>query len=580
MAEERVQRRLSAILSADVVGYSRLIEQDEAGTFAALKDRHRTILVPLVAYHDGRIVKVMGDGVLVEFGSAVNAVTCAVELQNRMAQANDGSPEKRQVVLRVGINLGDVIVEGGDLYGDGVNVAARLQGIAGPGDICISGSVYEQVKRKLDLKFDELGLQPIKNITEPVVVYRVGSPASGVHQYHGRADSGLLPLPSKPSIAVLPFTNMSNDPEQEPFADGLTEDLITDLSRITGLFVIARNSTFAYKGRIVDVRQTARDLGVRYLVEGSARRAAGRVRINAQLIDAVGGDHLWADRFDRSLEDIFAVQDEVTGRIVEALVGRLTTQPARNRPANIEAYELCVQARGLSLQTALAAREAILLLERAILLDPDYAEAHRWLGFNLWFGWAFWNEAREPNRARAIAEAQRAVALDPNDAGNRWVLGIILGHERRWTESDAEFEATFKLDPNHADAWAMRSDLLTFSGQATEAIEHVRRALRLNPHPPGWYYWMLGQAQYVLCDYPSAVQTLRRPETHRTTSRRTLAASLAQFGRLEDARREAELFMMGNPHFTIRQWADSQPFRDEKTRQHFADGYRIAGLPE
>jgi TolB-like protein len=373
---------------------------------------------------------------------------------------------------------------------------------------------------------------------------------------------------------------MSNDPEQEPFVDGLTEDLITDLSRVTGLFVIARNSTFAYKGRTVDVRQTARDLGVRYLVEGSARRAAGRVRISAQLIDAIGGDHLWADRFDRNLEDIFAVQDEVTGKIVEALVGRLTTPPARSRPANIEAYELCVQARGLSLQTAVAAREAILLLERAILLDPNYAEAHRWLGFNLWFGWAFWNEAREPNRARAMAEAQRAVALDPTDAGNRWVLGIILGHERRWTESDAEFEATFKLDPNHADAWAMRSDLLTFSGQATEAIEHVRRALRLNPHPPGWYYWMLGQAQYVQCDYVSAVQTLRKPETHRTTSRRTLAASLAQSGRLDDARQEAELFMMSNPHFTIRQWADSQPFRDEETRQRFVDGYRKAGLPE
>jgi tetratricopeptide (TPR) repeat protein len=328
------------------------------------------------------------------------------------------------------------------------------------------------------------------------------------------------------------------------------------------------------------VRHTARDLGVRYLVEGSARRAAGRVRINAQLIDAVGGDHLWAERFDRSLEDIFAVQDEVTGKIVEALVGRLTTTTARNRPANIEAYELCVQARGLTLQTAVAAREAILLLERAILLDPDYAEAHRWLAFNLWFGWAFWNESREPNRARAMAEAQRAVALDPNDAGNRWVLGIILGHERHWAESDVEFDATFKLDPNHADAWAMRSDLLTFSGNASEAIDHVRRALRLNPHPPGWYYWMLGQALYVLRDYASAVQTLRRPETHRTTSRRTLAASLAQLGRLEDARQEGQFFMMSNPHFTIGQWADSQPLRDDKTRQHFVDGYRKAGLPD
>jgi tetratricopeptide (TPR) repeat protein len=303
------------------------------------------------------------------------------------------------------------------------------------------------------------------------------------------------------------------------------------------------------------------------------------VRINAQLIDAVGGDHLWAERFDRSLEDIFAVQDEVTGKIVEALVGRLTATPARNRPANIEAYELCVRARGLSVQTALAAREACFLMERAIALDPDYAEAHRWLALNLWLGWEFWDQPAESHRAKAVAEAQRAVALDPNDAGNRWVLGVILGHEHRWAESDAEFEATFKLDPNHADAWAIRSDLLTLAGQPKEATEHVQRALRLNPHPPSWYYWMLGQAQYQLRDYASAAQTLRKPETYRTTSRRLLAASLAQLGRLDDARMEATLFMMANPHFTIRHWADSQPFRSEEARQHFVDGYRKAGLP-
>ena len=471
MAEERVQRRLAAIVAADVVGYSRLIEQSEAGTLAALKERRSTILVPLVAHHQGRIVKVMGDGVLVEFASAVNAVTCAVELQNRMGEANNGLPEDRRVVLRVGINLGDVVVDGGDLYGDGVNVAARLQGMAGPGDICVSGSVYEQVKRKLDLGFDELGPQSIKNIAEPVAVYRVGSQSSSAHEYHGPAEKEPLALPSKPSIAVLPFVNMSNDPEQEAFVDGLTEDLITDLSRTTGLFVIARNSAFAYKGRPVDVRRIARELGVRHLLEGSARRAAGRVRINAQLIDAIGGDHLWAERFDRGLEDIFAVQDEVTGKIVEALVGRLTSQPARSRPANMAAYDLCVRARGLSLQTALAAREAIFLLERAIALDPEYAEAHRWLALNLWLGWEFWDQPMDANRALALAEAQRAVALDPNDAGNRWVLGIILGHERRWAESDAEFEATFKLDPNHADAWAIRADLAALGGRPKDAID-------------------------------------------------------------------------------------------------------------
>ncbi|MER8408230.1 tetratricopeptide repeat protein [Mesorhizobium sp. M0185] len=578
MAEERAQRRLAAILAADVVGYSRLLDLDEQGTLAALRRRRKEILEPLVRDRHGRIVKLMGDGVLVEFGSAVNAVSCAVDLQKRMAAANEGVTADRRIYLHIGINLGDVVVEDGDLFGDGVIVAVRLQAMAGAGDVCVSGSVYDQVKRKLDCGFDELGPQAIKNVTEPVSVYRIR--VSTASDDGGLAEKAPLQLPAKPSIAVLPFTNMSNDPEQEAFVDGLTEDLITDLSRTSELFVIASNSAFAYKGRHVDVRRIARELGVRHLLEGSARRAAGRVRINAQLIDAIAGDHLWAERFDRSLEDIFAVQDEVTGKIVEALVGRLTTAPARNRPSNLEAYDLCVRARVLGLQTALTAKEAILLLDRAIALDPEYAEAHRWLALNLWLGWEFWDEPMDPNRARALAEAQLAVELDPNDAGNRWVLGVILGHESRWVESDAEFDAAHELDPNHADAWAMQAELTTEKGQPAEAIEQVRRALRLNPHPPGWYYWMLGQAQYALGDYESAIQTLRRPETYRTTSRRLLAASLAQLGRLEEARWEAKMFMISNPHFTIRHWSDSQPFPAEDVRRHIVEGYRMAGLPE
>jgi TolB-like protein len=573
--QPHVERRLTAIMAADVVGYSRLVDLDEQGTLAALRERRKTILEPLVRGHRGHIVKLMGDGVLVEFASAVNAVTCAVDLQNRFAAANQGLPEDRHIVLRIGINLGDVVVEGGDLFGDGVILAVRLQAMAGPGDICVSGSVYDQVKRKLAFAFDELGAQAVKNVAEPVLVYRIGSSALGENR---ETEQASLPLPAKPSIAVLPFTNMSNDPEQEAFVDGLTEDLITDLSRSGGLFVIASHSAFAYKGRHEDVRRIARELGVRYLLEGNIRRAAGRVRINAELIDALKGDHLWAERFDRSLEDIFAVQDEVSGKIVEALAGRLMALPARNRPANLAAYELCVRARPLAMQTAVAAKEAVFLLERAIALDPEYAEAHRWLAWNLWLGWEFWGEP-EANRARALAEAQRAAALDPNDAGTRWVLGIILGHEHRLAEADAEFDAALKLDPNHADAWAMRSDLTTLGGRPAEGIEQVRKALRLNPHPPGWYYWQLGQAQYATGDYEAAVQTLRRPETYRTTSRRLLAASLAQLGRLEEARWEAELFMMSNPQFTIRRWSATQPFRDETIREHFMDGYQKAGLP-
>ena len=494
-----------------------------------------------------------------------------------MAARNAYVAEDQRFEVRIGINLGEVIVEGDDRYGEGVNVASRLQQLAEPGGICVSEKVSKEVRQKLAFAFEPMGEQRVKNIAEPIYCYRVNLQLPRAAPV-GRLAS--LELPDKPSIAVLPFTNMSNDPEQETFVDGLTEDLITDLSRSGGLFVIARNSTFAYKGRPVDVRLVARDLGVRYVVEGSARRAAGRVRINAQLIDAIGGDHLWAERYDSSLEDIFAVQDEVTAKIVEALVGRLAGQPARKRPTSLEAYDLCVQARGVSFQTGLGAQEARMLLEKAIRLDPDYAEAHSVLALNLWLGWLFWNEPKETNQPRSLAEAQQAVALDPNDAGNRWVLGIILGHERRFAESDAEFEATFKLDPNHADAWAMRSDLITLRGDAVKGVEFVKRALRLNPRPPGWYYWMAGQAYYALGDYQSAVEALRKPETYRTTSRRILAAALAHLGRLDEARQEAEFFMMSNPHFSIRHWAISQPFDDEEVLQRFVEGYRKAGLPD
>jgi TolB-like protein len=389
MAGEPVERRLAAILAADVVGYSQLMEQDEAGTLTALRVRWRDIVRPLIAQYHGRLVKMMGDGVLVEFSSAVNAVQCAAELQKRMVDANKNLSEARAIVLRIGINVGDVIVDGSDLYGDGLNVAARLESLAAPGSIYLSRSVYDQVKRKLNVDFDELGLQALKNLTEPVQIYRVRSQGSA-EQGQERREPETPPFPAKPSIAVLPFTNLSQNPEHETFVDGLTEDLITDLSRHAGLFVIARHSTFAYKGKAADARQIARDLDVRYLLEGSARRAADRVRINAQLIDAFTGSHLWAERFDRSVEDIFTVQDEVTGKIIEALIGQLSAPPPRKRPANLEAYDLCVRGRALIEISRDAEREATLLLERAIAVDPGYAEAYQWLAYNLWTAWAHW----------------------------------------------------------------------------------------------------------------------------------------------------------------------------------------------
>jgi len=452
---------------------------------------------------------------------------------------------------------------------------AELMDAAWPGTAVEEGNLTVQIAQLRKL------LGPAADGGEWIsTVPRVGYRFAGAIEQLGEARRKPLPLPDKPSIAVLPFVAFSSDPEQESFADGLTEDLITDLSRNAGLFVIARNSTFAYKGKAMDVREIAEDLGVRYLLEGSARRAAGRVRINAQLVDALSGEHLWAERFDRSLEDIFAVQDEVTAKIVEALLGRLRAPPPRNRPRNIEAYDLCVQARKLIEGSPQTAREAHLMLTRAVSLDPDYAEAHRWLAMNHWMQWVHWGEPIEPNRGLALELARKAVAIDPNDAGCRWVLANLLAYERRFDEADSEFARTFELDPNEADAWATLSDITVLAGRVEEGLEHIRKAFRLNPFPPSWYYLLLGAAQYAANDYEAAVETLRKEETYRTSSRRFLAASLAQLGRLDEARAEVEMFLIANPHFTTSHWVATEPFRDTATLDHFVDGFRKAGLPD
>ncbi|WP_179296447.1 MULTISPECIES: winged helix-turn-helix domain-containing protein [unclassified Mesorhizobium] len=451
---------------------------------------------------------------------------------------------------------------------------AELMDAAWPGTAVEEGNLTVQIAQLRKL----LG-SPADGGEWISTVPRVGYRFTGAIEQLDRVKRKPLPLPDKPSIAVLPFVNLSNDPEQEAFADGLTEDLITDLSRAPGLFVIARNSTFAYKGKAMDVRAIAEELGVRYLLEGSARRAAGRVRINAQLVDAISGEHLWAERFDRGLDDIFAVQDEATAKIVEALLGRLRAPPPRNRPTNLEAYDLCVRARKLIDESPQTAREAHLLLTRAVSLDPDYAEAHRWLAMNHWMGWVHWGEPVEPNRRIALDLARKAVAIDPNDAGCRWVLGNLLAYEHSFEESDAEFAKAFELDPNEADAWATLSDIAVLAGKVEEGLEHIRKAFRLNPYPASWYYLTLGEAQYAARDYEAAVETLRREETYRTSSRRFLAASLAQLGRLDEARAEVELFLIGNPHFTTSYWVWTEPFRDTAMRDHFVDGFRKAGLP-
>ncbi|TBA35025.1 adenylate/guanylate cyclase domain-containing protein [Rhizobium ruizarguesonis] len=567
MTDQSIQRRLAAIVVTDVVGYTRLMEADEVATLANLRELRSGVIEPAVMRHKGRIFKVMGDGFLIEFGSAVDAVAAALEMQ-RATTAVEASGDRR-LLLRIGVNLGDVIDDGSDILGDGVNVAARLETQAAPGGICISAKVHGEIVGKIGDRFFDAGERYLKNLTRPVRVW-----------HWPDALQSTLPLPECPSIAVLPFTNMSGDEADAPFVDGLTEDLITDLSRTAGLFVIARNSVYCYKGKPVDVRLVAQELGVRYVLEGSARRAMGRVRINAQLIDALGGQHLWADRFDRTVEDVFELQDEVNAKIVEALVGRLTIPKQRNRPKNLEAYDLCVRARLLTEESPQTEREAYMLLQRAVKLEPSYAGALGLLAYNRWLAWTHFGEPEDPNRRMAVAFAQKAVDLDPNDAGCRYVLGTILAYERRWEESEAAFAKALELDPNHADTWAAMSDMSVLDGRVADGLAQIEKALRLNPHPTCWYLCHLGQAQYAARDYEAAAATLRREDTYRTNSRKFLAATLAQLGHLEEARREAELFLIAHPHFTIGHWLSSQPLRDASVRDHFVDGFRKAGLPE
>jgi len=577
----------------DVVGFSRLTGTDEDRTLARLRALRSDLIDPTISVHNRRVVKRTGDGTLVEFRSVVDAVRCAIEVQASMVERNAGLPPARRIEFRIGVHLGDVVEESdGDLMGDGVNIAARLEGLARPGAICLSEDAYRQVRARLDLAVTDLGLVELKNIAETIRVYSLeaGSPAqaksmqrlilAAAEKYPARPAP-----PDKPSIAVLPFTNMSGEAEQEFFADGLSEDLITELSKAPGLFVIARHSAFVFKNKSIDVRLVAQELGVRYILEGSARRAGGRIRINAQLIDAgEGGGHLWAERYDRDVADVFAVQDEVVSRIVGALVGRLAVGklPDRKTTTSLEAYDLCVRGRFLyhRMGGAEEGKEARRLFEGAVALDPDYAEAYAFLAMTHWFGWVNWFEDVEPHRLLALEFAQRAVKLNPNDAFAHSVFAFVLEYERRYSESAEQIEIALTLDPNHADTYAMRTDLFVMEGRPFEALQSIAQALRLNPQPPPWYYWLQGEAEYAARQYESAVATLRRESTYGTASRSILAAALAQLGRKEEAQLEARLFMSDYPEFRIGSFLATQPFMNESDRDHFAEGYRKCALPD
>jgi adenylate cyclase len=584
MREPRVTRRLAAIVAVDVVGYSRLIGQDEEGTLARLQAMRRELIDPAIAAAGGRIVKTMGDGLLVEFPSTVDAVRAAVEVQRGMAERSDGLALDQRMDLRIGVHLGDVVVDDADLLGDGVNIAARLEGIAEPGGIAISEEVWRHAKGKVAAAFVDAGEQRLKNIAEPVRVYRLdpGATAPAPTVPPAPAEGG------KPSIAVLPFTNTSGDPEQASFADGLTEDIITTLSKLAGLTVTARNSSFVYKDRAVDVREAAGQLGVRYVLEGSVRRSGNRIRITAQLIDAATGAHLWAERYDRAIDDIFAVQDEITLVLATELQVKLTEgEQARlhyTTTTNVAAWTHWVQGlfhyrQGVGRDNYARARSH---WEKALALDPGSAVLHSMLGFlhyaDARMGW--WND-----RATAVEIArghvEKALALDPENADACARAGQFLLLEERWEEAAAQVRRAVRLAPDAGDIAAVACFVLATAGLPEAAIAYGERALTLTPNPPGHYFGHLGNAYRLAGRNAEAIAAFEAYHARNPGFGLVdLLIIQQEEGRVEAAKRAAELLLAARPDFTIGAWQKTQ-FRQNPARLD-ADlaALRAAGLPE
>jgi adenylate cyclase len=584
MAAEGVKRKLVAILSADVAGFSRLMGENEEATLETLGG-HREVIDELIAGHDGRVVGSAGDSVLAEFPSPVEALRCAVAAQAALAERNAALPDARQMRFRVGVNLGDVMVKGDDIFGDGVNVAARLEGLAAAGGICISGPVYDQVRGKLDLVYDDLGPQSVKNIAEPIRVYRVG-PGGSAHTAEA-PPAPKLELPDRPSIAVLPFENLSGEAEQEYFSDGITEDLITDLSKISGLFVIARNSTFAYKGQSPNVAQVAAELGVRYVLEGSVRKARNRVRINAQLIDGGSGGHLWAERYDRELEDIFAVQDEVTQRIVSALALKLTEDEQRRLAAkgtqNLEAHDCFLRGRTCMWRhTDDEIARARPMFARAVELDPGFAAAHAGLAYTHIIDYTNgWSESPAEALDRAEAAARRAVELDESEAFGHLALGVTHLWRRQYEAAAAEAERVLASEPNSVEGYLLLGNILSYVGQPQQAVEVFKKANRLNPNFPDLHLQFLGQAQFLAGRYDEAAATFRtridkNPDTD--VSHVWLAGCYGHLGRIADAKAEWAEALKVNPDYSLEHRRRVLPFKDPADLDRLIEGLAKAGV--
>ncbi|WP_096457686.1 adenylate/guanylate cyclase domain-containing protein [Mesorhizobium sp. 113-1-2] len=585
-------RKIAAILVSDVVGYSRLAGADEDRILARLRALRSDLIDPTIAVHHGRVVKRTGDGALVEFRSVVDAVRCAIEVQNGMVERNAGLPPDRRIDFRIGIHLGDVVEErDGDLMGDGVNIAARLEGICEPGSICLSEQAYWQVKARLDLAINDRGAVQLKNIADPVRVYslQVGVPAQAKPAVPEKP-SPQLALPDKPSIAVLAFQNMSGDPEQEYFADGITEDVITDLSKVSGLMVIARNSSFAYKGKAVDVRHVARELGVRSVLEGSIRRAGNRVRITAQLIDAETGGHLWADRFDRELSDVFAVQDEVTRRIVDALMIKLSPSEAAMlgavKTTSSKAHDFFLLGREAlwgTIRNRDVFERSTDLFAQAIAQDSSYGEPYAGLAMAEVLNWQFhWTDGWSESLEKAERHVDLALQKSPQVAFVHYVASVFYLWKKDLARSAAEADAALNLNPNYAQAHNSRGIVNIYGGQPLAAIPHIEQAIRLDPALKQLYIHFLGSAYLVAGKFEAASALFREriqlaPKTD--LSRAFLAVALGHLGEAEEAGRVWRELMEINPKYSFAEHVGRLPFRDQADIDHLSEGLSKVGLP-
>jgi TolB-like protein/class 3 adenylate cyclase len=584
MAQERTRRRLAAVLAADVVGYSRLMQRDEVGTLAALKTRRSEILQPLVSRYRGRIVKLMGDGALVEFAGAVDAVECALQLQKDMGAANVGLPEDGRIVLRIGINVGDVIVEGQDLYGDGVNVAARLEALAGPGAVVVSQTVYNHVRGKGHFTFEDVGEQSLKNMAEPVRVYRVSSGGNvAMAPGGGPASEG-----NQISVAVLPFANMSGDAEQEYFSDGISEDIITDLAKLSELHVIARNSSFVFKGKAVSIPEVAKTLRVRYVLEGSVRKAGNRIRVTAQLIDSTTGGHVWAERFDRDLTDVFAVQDELTREIVSALKVKLTAEEKsrliNRRTVDLEAYNLFLRGRMKAWAPTRSSNiEARNLLERALAIDPDFAAAQAYLAFTHVNDYVnAWVDNPERSLQTGLEIAARATAIDGQDPQARFVLAAAFLWHREHDKALAEARRCLALAPNSAEGHLAAARIQIYSGNAAGAITMIDAYMRLDPLYPVIALHFLAEAHVALGHFEEAVVALkhrleRDPDSE--SSYALLASCYGHLGKIAEGRAAWAEVMRIAPDFSMERRRRVLPFKDPSVFERQVEGLRKVGLP-